>query len=155
MTDFENAAFAVFVVLLSRAILSFNLNFYIPISKVNICATTRAPTKRSQVDENMERAQKRDASASGKFYFRKEVYSLGRSGASSVASSSGASSPTSDAPPKKEKKLRNCFPPLPLPSGIPHTRLIHDEYEEMTMNEILNGKVMSDSDAPVLCAEKF
>ena len=34
MTDFENAAFSVFVVLLSRAILSFNLNFYIPISKV-------------------------------------------------------------------------------------------------------------------------
>lgn len=34
MTDFENAAFAVFVVLLSRAILSFNLNFYVPISKV-------------------------------------------------------------------------------------------------------------------------
>lgn len=34
MTDFENAAFAVFVVLLTRAILSFNLNFYIPISKV-------------------------------------------------------------------------------------------------------------------------
>lgn len=34
MTDFENAAFAVFVVLLSRAILSFNLNLYIPISKV-------------------------------------------------------------------------------------------------------------------------
>lgn len=34
LTDFENAAFAVFVVLLSRAILAFNLNFYIPISKV-------------------------------------------------------------------------------------------------------------------------
>jgi hypothetical protein len=34
MTDFENAAFAVFIVLLSRAILSFKLNFYIPISKV-------------------------------------------------------------------------------------------------------------------------
>jgi glutamate--cysteine ligase catalytic subunit len=34
MTDFENAAFAVFVVLLSRAILYFKLNFYIPISKV-------------------------------------------------------------------------------------------------------------------------
>ncbi|KAG1798316.1 glutamate-cysteine ligase-domain-containing protein [Suillus variegatus] len=33
MTDFENAAFAVFIVLLSRAILAFNLNFYIPISK--------------------------------------------------------------------------------------------------------------------------
>ncbi|OBZ70552.1 Glutamate--cysteine ligase [Grifola frondosa] len=36
MTDFENAAFAVFVVLLSRAILSFNLNLYVPISKVKI-----------------------------------------------------------------------------------------------------------------------
>lgn len=35
MTDFENAAFAVFVVLLSRAILHFNLNFYIPISKAS------------------------------------------------------------------------------------------------------------------------
>lgn len=34
LTDFENAAFAVFIVLLSRAILAFNLNFYIPISKV-------------------------------------------------------------------------------------------------------------------------
>ena len=34
LTDFENAAFAVFIVLLSRAILHFNLNLYIPISKV-------------------------------------------------------------------------------------------------------------------------
>jgi glutamate--cysteine ligase catalytic subunit len=33
-TDYENAAFAVFVVLLSRAILHFNVNFYVPISKV-------------------------------------------------------------------------------------------------------------------------
>lgn len=42
MTDFENAAYAVFVVLLSRAILSFNLNFYVPISKVNFSITIRA-----------------------------------------------------------------------------------------------------------------
>jgi Glutamate-cysteine ligase len=34
MTDFENAAFAVFIVLLSRAIMNMNVNFYIPISKV-------------------------------------------------------------------------------------------------------------------------
>ena len=33
-TDFENAAFAVFVVLLSRAILNYNMNLYIPISNV-------------------------------------------------------------------------------------------------------------------------
>lgn len=37
MTDFENAAFSVFVVLLTRAIVSFNLNMYIPISKVCKC----------------------------------------------------------------------------------------------------------------------
>src|SRR5271154_3796690 len=35
MTDFENAAFNVFIILLSRAILSFHVNFYIPISKVS------------------------------------------------------------------------------------------------------------------------
>jgi len=34
ITDFENAAFAVFNVLLTRVILSMNLNLYIPISKV-------------------------------------------------------------------------------------------------------------------------
>lgn len=36
MTDFENAAFSVFIVLLTRAIISFDLNFYMPISKVSI-----------------------------------------------------------------------------------------------------------------------
>ena len=34
-TDFENAAFAVFIVLLSRAILHYGLNLYLPISKVH------------------------------------------------------------------------------------------------------------------------
>jgi glutamate--cysteine ligase catalytic subunit len=33
LTDFENAAFTVVVALLSRAIVAFNLNLYIPISK--------------------------------------------------------------------------------------------------------------------------
>lgn len=40
ITDFENAAFAVFVVLLTRAVLSMNLNFYIPISKVSDCSVS-------------------------------------------------------------------------------------------------------------------
>ncbi|KAF8973058.1 glutamate-cysteine ligase catalytic subunit [Flammula alnicola] len=126
MTDFENAAFAVFVVLLSRAILSFNLNFYVPISKV---------------DQNMARAQRRGASASNKFFFRKDVYAT-RSSASSAASSSGASTPLDGSPRKKDKKLRNCFPPLPLPEdGLANRSPVEDEYEEMTMNEIMNGKV--------------
>ena len=34
LTDFENAAYAVFIVLLTRVILSYGLNFYIPIAKV-------------------------------------------------------------------------------------------------------------------------
>lgn len=36
LTDNENAAFAIFIVLLTRAILSYGLNFYIPISKVSL-----------------------------------------------------------------------------------------------------------------------
>ena len=34
ITDSENAAFAIFIVLVTRVILSFGLDFYIPISKV-------------------------------------------------------------------------------------------------------------------------
>lgn len=59
ITDFENAAFSVFVVLLSRVILAFNLNFYIPMSKV---------------DENMNIAHLRDAAVSQEFYFRKNIF---------------------------------------------------------------------------------
>lgn len=36
LTDFENAAFVVFIVLLTRVILSYKLNLLIPISKVSI-----------------------------------------------------------------------------------------------------------------------
>lgn len=37
--------------------------------------------------------------------------------------------------------MRNCFPPLPLPDQDFVTKNIEDEYEEMTMDEILNGRV--------------
>ncbi len=37
LTDFENAAYAVFIVLITRVILSFKLNMLIPISKVSSC----------------------------------------------------------------------------------------------------------------------
>ncbi|CAG2173212.1 unnamed protein product, partial [Oppiella nova] len=64
MTDFENAAYAVFVVLLSRIILQYNLNLVIPISKV---------------DENMREGQKRDAINRSKFWFRKDIFSSNES----------------------------------------------------------------------------
>lgn len=59
VTDFENAAFSVFMVLITRAILSFDLNFYIPIAKV---------------DEGMETAHARGAVLDKKFYFRKNPF---------------------------------------------------------------------------------
>jgi glutamate--cysteine ligase catalytic subunit len=61
MTDFENAAFTVFIVLLTRTILTFDLNLYIPISRV---------------DTNMQRAHSRNASAKGKFFFRRHMAPL-------------------------------------------------------------------------------
>jgi len=125
LTDFENAAFSIFIVLLSRALLYFNLNFYIPISKV---------------DDNMQRAQKRDAARSGKFHFRKDVFLHDRSRASSVASCSSGSPPSLNGSIPKQKKLGNCFaPPSPPVNGelkVP----VQDEYEEMSMDEIINGQ---------------
>lgn len=59
MTDFENAAIVTFVVLLTRAIMTYNLNLLIPISNV---------------DENMQAAQQRDAIRHQKFHFKKSLY---------------------------------------------------------------------------------
>ncbi|EMD37301.1 hypothetical protein CERSUDRAFT_113950 [Gelatoporia subvermispora B] len=129
ITDFENAAFAVFVVLLSRAILNFNLNLYIPISKV---------------DENMARAQRRDALHTQKFYFRKDVFPPGSTSATPTpsATSSGYSSPIdgTNGVPRKEKKLRNCYPEAPAPENGFRRTPVEQEYEEMTLAEIMNGK---------------
>jgi len=137
MTDFENAAFAVFIVLLTRAVLSQNLNFYIPISKV---------------DENMQRAQHRDALQIEKFYFRKDIF-LPNSSRSSSTTNSGSTSPAgSDCgcdgvtngnhqfPPKKTKSMRNCFPEFPPPPEEYVAKKVQDEYEEMTVIEVMNGK---------------
>jgi len=58
ITDFENAAFTVFIALVSRAILAFRLNLYIPISKV---------------DENMKTAHKRESVTKEKFFWRQSL----------------------------------------------------------------------------------
>lgn len=89
----------------------------------------------------MGRAQKRDASASSKFYFRKDVFSAVESGASSVTSSSGDSTPSDESPRKKAKKMGNCFPPPPLPQNGVYRLPVDEEYDEFTMDEIMNGKV--------------
>ncbi|CAM9306203.1 unnamed protein product [Chrysoparadoxa australica] len=58
LSDFENAAYAVFIVLVTRVILAFDLNLYVPLSRV---------------DENMDRAHRRDAVLNEKFYFRANI----------------------------------------------------------------------------------
>ncbi|XP_078480973.1 glutamate--cysteine ligase catalytic subunit-like [Ciona intestinalis] len=58
LTDFENAAFVVFIVLLTRVILTYKLDFLMPLS---------------YVDSNMEKSQKNNAILKEKFYFRKNV----------------------------------------------------------------------------------
>jgi hypothetical protein len=63
MTDFENAAFATIMVLLTRTILAFDLDLLVPIS---------------QVDENMRRAHARDGVLLSKFFFRKHLVDCNR-----------------------------------------------------------------------------
>ncbi|KAF2759014.1 glutamate-cysteine ligase [Pseudovirgaria hyperparasitica] len=104
ITDFENAAFAIFIVLITRAILSFDLNFYMPIARVT---------------ENMETAHARDAVLSSVFHFRKNPFS-GRGLRPSSVPVSGSNSPTS--------RPSSPFGP------------VEDEYELMTVNEIINGQ---------------
>lgn len=109
ITDFENAAFSVFVVLITRAILSFDLNFYLPIPRTT---------------ENMETAHRRDAVLNDQFYFRKDP--LPRRYAKmngTSASASGANTP----------QMQPSRPATP-------TGPVEDEYELMTVNEIINGK---------------
>lgn len=59
LTDFENAAFTVVSILLTRAILIFDLQLYIPISLVDL---------------NMEAAHARGATTSKKFHFRHDCF---------------------------------------------------------------------------------
>jgi glutamate--cysteine ligase catalytic subunit len=147
-TDFENAAFSAFIVLLTRAILAFNINFYMPISKVGGNNAPLAFSKKfglnlwQQVDVNMQRAQKRDAAQSERFFFRKNIFAPSSDGSisPSIASSSGASSPV-DGAPRREKKMRNCYPSAPVPEGGVKRLPVEEEMEEMTMHEIINGKV--------------
>jgi glutamate--cysteine ligase catalytic subunit len=103
ITDVENAAFSIFMVLITRAILSFNLNFYMPITRVS---------------ENMETAHVRDAVSTEKFWFRKSPFS-------SHKPSSGTGTSTPAEPISRP----------PTPSGP-----VEDEYEQMSINEIINGQ---------------
>ena len=96
----------------------------------------------------MVRAQKRDAVRAEKFFFRKDVFPSASSQPSSVAPSTPSSPVSEHGAPVlvngtngKEKKLRNCFPLPPMPDDAFVPGSVTDEYEEMSMEEIMNGKV--------------
>ncbi|CAD7093323.1 unnamed protein product [Hermetia illucens] len=98
ITDFENAAIVCFVVLLTRVILSYQLNFLIPISKV---------------DENMHKAQKRNACQSELFWFRKDV---------------------------RDKEACDCANGKDSDKKQNECKKMECEYELMTVDQIINGK---------------
>uniref|UniRef100_A0A8C6EF64 Glutamate--cysteine ligase n=1 Tax=Moschus moschiferus TaxID=68415 RepID=A0A8C6EF64_MOSMO len=81
LTDFENSAYVVFVVLLTRVILSYKLDFLIPLSKV---------------DENMKVAQKRDAVLQGLFYFRKDICKGGNAVVDGCGKVAGSAEPAAE-----------------------------------------------------------
>lgn len=99
LTDFENAAFACFMALLSRVILAYKLNFLIPISKV---------------DENMAKAQTRNAYRTERFWFRRNIFS-------------------------KEERLNFYENGNELIDNNNNNETIEKEFVLMTIDEIFNG----------------
>lgn len=135
MTDFENAAFSIFIVLITRAILSFDLNFYVPITKVS---------------ENMETAHAHNAVREKKFYFRKQPlptrhrHSRQHSPSSSfiVNGSNTTINGENSNPTTSGTSTPHHFPPSRPPSPLGP---VEDEYELMTIDEIINGQQPSSS----------
>ena len=129
LTDFENAAFTVFIVLLTRVIIAFDLNLYIPISRV---------------DANMQRAHSRNASAKGKFFFRRHLapleegddgYGVTYTSMFSRVGSLGSDS-TTDIADDAQEEVSYTRRQSPWASGSAE----ENSYEEMTMEEIMTGK---------------
>ena len=110
MTDFENAAFSIFIVLITRAILSFDLNFYLPIPRTT---------------ENMSTAHKRDAMLNDKFWFRRDPVGERKVQASQV---SGPTTNGINGSTAHTEESSQALPP------------IEDEYTLMTIDEIINGQ---------------
>lgn len=134
LTDFENAAFTVFVVLITRVILAFDLAFYIPLSKV---------------DENMKRAHEVDAINNQLFYFRRFMAPLDMNNPDIVHMVERASD--SQKSPRSQEKTSSfgchaCQGDEPIDVSVSEESqkwpgaTVNNSYEEMTIDEIFNGK---------------
>ena len=134
LTDFENAAFTAFIVLLTRVILTFDLNLYIPISRV---------------DANMQRAHSRNAAAKSKFFFRRHLAPLeeGDDGfgvqyvsmfARAANGDDSSMSPSSSSADLKADVDGISSHRKNAPCGPGSDE--ENAFEEMTMEEIMRGK---------------
>ncbi|EXJ54807.1 glutamate-cysteine ligase [Cladophialophora yegresii CBS 114405] len=123
ITDFENAAFAVFIVLVTRAILSFDLNFYIPIPRTT---------------ENMETAHIRDAVMKEKFWFRNDPFPKKRTPKDSPVQSPVLNGVSEPSPWTGSSTLQNDAQGLNGPIDTP-LGPVEEEYSRMSIDEIING----------------
>eukprot|EP00392_Amoebophrya_sp_AT5.2_P005831 g5841.t1 len=134
ITDFENAAFTVFVVLISRVLLTLELNLYVPLSKL---------------EENMKTAHKMDAVTAQKFWFRKNLLPNAvtrqieskRRGAG--ADAAPASSSPDRGPPAVAFEMHEASDGSEIDSPLTDRNeqtSEEDLYEKMTIKEILLGK---------------
>ncbi len=112
-----------FIVLITRAILSFNLNFYIPILKRST-RTWRQPIG--------------GMPSSRQFYFRRNLFPRGHR-AGSARKCHRFRHELSHAP---------CSAGPPTPTGP-----VEDEYRLMTVNEIINGTAFARASAGVVPAQ--
>mmetsp|Transcript_10903 Transcript_10903/g.33424 ORF Transcript_10903/g.33424 Transcript_10903/m.33424 type:complete len:721 (-) Transcript_10903:921-3083(-) len=119
LTDFENAAFSIFIVLISRVILAFKLNLYIPISKVDMNMHT-AHDRVEQADAQRPR-----------FYFRKDIF---------IRSADGRSIENFQCSRDHEHNVGTQFPVDQDCDDNPGK-----EFELMSLNDIFNGKSRGDS----------
>jgi glutamate--cysteine ligase catalytic subunit len=132
-TDFENAAFCVFIVLATKAIVSFKLNFYIPMSKN---------------EENMQVAQRRDAVLKEKFYFRNYVFDdSGKPCSCDTPPASPLASPH-DARISRDPEQEFGSADARHVSYANKMREIlksdnNESFEKKSINEIINGKKLS------------
>jgi len=133
LTDFENAAFTAFTVLLTRVILTFDLNLYIPLSRV---------------DSNMQRAHSRNAAAKGKFFFRRHMAPLeeGDDGYGVKYTSmfsravNGETSPNSKSSISSNREIMDGVSRQRRTAPFAPGSDEENSFEEMTMAEIMCGK---------------
>jgi len=109
VTDFENAAFTVFVVLLTRTLLSLDLNLYMPLSRV---------------EDNYARARKREAAHKERFWFRKNIVPAAIAAAAAASASASTTAPIASTTPSEaavvdEMSLADIVLGQATPGGFP------------------------------------